>query len=501
MKLRALLFIVATTLLFTSISHASVKTGAVCSKLGATAIVSGKKYTCIKSGKKLIWDKGVLVTKVKSTTMPKVTPSPSMSPDPIATPTITPTRPEIGTANYYVNWVDNKSISVKPNLVISLSSELAPINLCKIPDAGLNEEITNNPQRHFVTGFSPYPERASFSKSPVIQFVPVDFPNLQGQRSPAEDLKSVTDFLQKFWSSQSTVPLKLEFKIPQNYFRLTKNVEDYGMTNDFFAGGFKPDNAFDYVREAIKVTDDFIDFSKVDIIAIVVPSEVKRSQIGSFVAEASESKYGQGFKTNEKTIYNTLIMAGPAGSNAYELLNWAHELGHMFGFSDLRDATNVSQQDPSDLGIYDLMNSMIAPELLGWQRFISGLIVDNQVRCVNSGVTTHLLRPVEMATTDTKLVVIPTGKYTAIGIESRRAIGFDSNLGTLSEGVLVYEIDTTIPYGKSALKLVIKDKSTDFPWRRDAALKLGESVIANGWQISVIESGDYGDVVNVQKVG
>jgi hypothetical protein len=33
--------------------------GTTCTKAGSTKIVSSKKYTCIKSGKKLIWDKGV----------------------------------------------------------------------------------------------------------------------------------------------------------------------------------------------------------------------------------------------------------------------------------------------------------------------------------------------------------------------------------------------------------------------------------------------------------
>jgi len=37
------------------------KAGSVCSKQGTTKIYQGKKYTCIKSGKKLVWSKGVVV--------------------------------------------------------------------------------------------------------------------------------------------------------------------------------------------------------------------------------------------------------------------------------------------------------------------------------------------------------------------------------------------------------------------------------------------------------
>ena len=43
--------------------NAAVKAGGTCSKAGITSVVSGKTYTCIKSGKKLVWNKGVAVAK------------------------------------------------------------------------------------------------------------------------------------------------------------------------------------------------------------------------------------------------------------------------------------------------------------------------------------------------------------------------------------------------------------------------------------------------------
>ena len=53
-------------LLVASISPAQavVKAGAKCTKAGVTASVGGKKYTCIKSGKKLVWNKGTTIKKV-----------------------------------------------------------------------------------------------------------------------------------------------------------------------------------------------------------------------------------------------------------------------------------------------------------------------------------------------------------------------------------------------------------------------------------------------------
>ena len=43
----------------------ATKAGATCTKAGATSTVSNIKYTCIKSGKKLVWDKGVSVPSSK----------------------------------------------------------------------------------------------------------------------------------------------------------------------------------------------------------------------------------------------------------------------------------------------------------------------------------------------------------------------------------------------------------------------------------------------------
>ena len=66
---KKLVIVVAALLSFTlaAPAHAVVKAGSKCSKLNATSTVSGKKYTCIKSGAKLVWNKGVIVK--KSTTL------------------------------------------------------------------------------------------------------------------------------------------------------------------------------------------------------------------------------------------------------------------------------------------------------------------------------------------------------------------------------------------------------------------------------------------------
>lgn len=76
-------FLIATSFIASSLSmpaFAAVKAGATCPKVGKTSVASAKTFTCVKSGKKLVWNKGVAIAK------PVAAPSatPSASPKPVA---------------------------------------------------------------------------------------------------------------------------------------------------------------------------------------------------------------------------------------------------------------------------------------------------------------------------------------------------------------------------------------------------------------------------------
>ena len=61
MRKRLVAILLITPLLLSSqfsTSHAAAKAGAKCSKVGSKSVVGAKTFTCIKSGTKLIWDKG-----------------------------------------------------------------------------------------------------------------------------------------------------------------------------------------------------------------------------------------------------------------------------------------------------------------------------------------------------------------------------------------------------------------------------------------------------------
>jgi len=86
---KILLVIISASILIAPLNAmAAVKAGDSCKKAGATATASGKKFTCIKSGKKLIWNKGVAISVPKPT--PSATPTPVASPTPSSAPTALP---------------------------------------------------------------------------------------------------------------------------------------------------------------------------------------------------------------------------------------------------------------------------------------------------------------------------------------------------------------------------------------------------------------------------
>ena len=100
MKLRTVVGVVVTALIVGVLvmpsSSGAVKAGATCKKAGLQTTDSGRKYTCIKQGKKFVWNKGVVVKAAPvANPSPSATPSPSASASPSPTPTPTPQRPQL----------------------------------------------------------------------------------------------------------------------------------------------------------------------------------------------------------------------------------------------------------------------------------------------------------------------------------------------------------------------------------------------------------------------
>jgi hypothetical protein len=104
---------------------ANPSAGANCSRLGLTQISKGKKFTCVKSGKKLIWNKGIAVAPTPTST-PTPTPTPTSTPTPTPTPTSTPTSTPTPQNESLVNF---ENISRESYRLIRLNWPVGNTNL------------------------------------------------------------------------------------------------------------------------------------------------------------------------------------------------------------------------------------------------------------------------------------------------------------------------------------------------------------------------------------
>ena len=385
-------------------ANAVAKAGAKCAKAGNTEVVKGKSYTCIKTGKKLVW-------RISS----------------------------------------QKTITSKPSTPIANLSDAAlfsNLDKCKI--------IDGDPQTTNMTAGFPIPDgRIDLVKGAKMQIIGVDFPDkIGGTKSPKELNQNLTSSVEKFWSAQSSIPVKFDWEWSSDWVRMPSSINSYSLGGSFFQGKFNPDAYFNFAKEIVLKTDSNIDFTGVNFLFIVFPPGVRNEEIGTFLVHTQGT-----YSTREGNIFN-LIMAGGDYNNAN---TYIHEFGHALGLTDIRDTLDVGNQK-SDGMYYDVMNNYSYPELLVWHRFLLGFLEPSQIHCINSTeASTHWLVPVASASKQVKGIVIPLSSTEAVIIESRRAIGFDTALSSRSDLV-------------------------------------GAVVYISGYKISVVESGDFGDVVKVEKV-
>ena len=559
--------LLALTLIFALVAPfnatAAIKAGANCKKAGQTSTYAGKKFTCVKSGKKLVWNKGVAIAKPKPIPTPTPTPAPTIQPTPTptvtATPTptptptrvIDPTKPLQGqscvrNSGDVVGYNDQKilvvlmcnqfddryfprpggrevdqetgkilppvppkgdepttpggdrdlnpyikppTVSSKPSTMPTGSTQYENLSTCRLPDG--DPQLTN-----MTIGF-PLPQgRVDFTKKAVVQILPVSFSDIPATTNPLMDYDNGISGMKNFWESQSFVGTQIEVRSPTTYKQLPNSVLSYELSSSLF--GFQSQKYFEFVKLVVSQYENEINFSNVSTIVVVVPPSTSAAQIGTWVVDTQRT-----FATNEGTIYNYMLTG--TGDRKNEASMWVHEYGHALGLTDMRfvDSVNSTIQRPEGLGVFDIMGSgQAAPEILLWSRFLLNVLAPGQILCITQPETsTHWIRPIEQRNPDLKGLIIPTGTYTAIAIESRRSYGYDSFLSPRDQGVLVYTVDTRIPYKRSPMQLIVPSRTIDREWYTDAALKLNESVSTNGWKITVVESGEFGDVVKVEKVG
>ena len=509
MKIKLTIFLLALSITSVpAIAATNPKAGSTCKPEGTSQVYKGLKFTCVKSGKKLVWDKGVK-EEVKVAIGPENYVFSNLCDRDPFVPQEWKEMHEMALRNYTCTggfrYVAGPTNFVTPNASITPTAELKNVEICKLKNSN------DNPYRGI-------PMPSYFFKPTVranIQMLAVSFPDALANGNPyVEHEKEIKLFLDTLVNS-SDVPINPEFRKVDKYLKMPKNVEEYRLFEH------QP-NMQIFSKDVVGLWDSEINFSDVDYVFIVAPT--------SLVIQQFNRAIWKDFPTNEKRI-NSAFVAGPLKSDGTNRNSqyagmtqdqWLpqmpfamiHEgIFHLLGLDDhtadekYLDPHNIAPFNTDELGTgrWGNMSTMVG-DILIWDKWTVGFIDDSQVRCVDtSKSSTHWLRPGSSKGIFEKLLVIPLSNSKAIVVESRRSTGLNYLYPKATEGALVYVVDTLDPRFRYGIYVKRPNNRPESQFAYgfslgDAALKKGESIQLSGFKISVVDAGDFGDVVKVEKV-
>ncbi len=349
-------------------------------------------------------------------------------------------------------------------------TQFVPSNICQLQGQDGNLNMNQ--------GFPSRPLRLTTSGTVRAIIIPVDFPDVVAYDKPAEAFFDMATETGKYFNEMSGGRVKFEFQTLEKYLRMPFKSDEYRLGQ--WSGG-SPDA---YYEAAIAEADPLVDFSRFDVVYVLSPKNIPWSSIA----------YGPAFPRTIKTEDGSIHNGSISGADAYQNFpgagwKWmAHETGHLFGLHDLY---TVDPQ-PGTFGEWDLMSlnwTNRAPELNAWNRFILDWLPFDQVHCFDAtsgfaGQQTFELSPLPIQNAGKRAVFLKLSNTKILVMEYRATAGRDV-IPTSDSGLLVYQVDMTIPSIRGGWTTV-RPAGSSAPDFTDAAIGQGERVSVSGIDIQVI---------------
>jgi M6 family metalloprotease-like protein len=525
--------------LVASNSYAAVKAGSSCSKAGIKSLSAGKTYTCVKSGKKLVWDKGVVIAKAPSKPASTEVPAQSAQVSPAQEAKPTPKAPQTPTKQVFksicdkdelvpTEWIEVQNVAAQdgcthayryepgnsnfgtPKTSETPESQLLPVDTCKVSDP------KGRPYRY--ADFPRSKDLFTPSISAKIQVIAVQFSDLTASTSPEADYGKYFKYISDYLVNSSDNPISPSITFGSSYLQLGRNVTEYNSNGNLLND--EHGKVTQFLDDVLRVAGGSINFADIDQLAIVVPPSATPEQVKFHMNFYKSVRNGLGREVSIYLYGSTVAKSTPDHYIGYDPFIYIHEqIGHQSGLDDEygswgESGPNSLGQNPTleqiGMGFWGNMSGGNL-DFLAWDKWKMGFISDSQVRCVSPSLnSTVWLRPSTTKGSFVKLLVIPLSKTKAIVVESQRSTGYNFKVPTSLNGALVYQVDQELinggagKFGQGVHLLLPTNRKTaqwaDGFFYGDARLVQNDYIEVGGFRITNVESGEFGDVVKVEKV-
>jgi len=376
------------------------------------------------------------------------------------------------------------------------ASAFSPSSACQLVD-----QVTplRGPGVELSAGFPKASLRLHSTGTIRALIIPVSFTDLKSQKVPAQLFKRVAEGTRDFYFAQSYGALTFNFSITPNWVEMPVSVTRYSSS--------QPDGwdwkTNDLLADVFKATADQITYSDYDVVYLLPPETVARTQFGSGPAVPGIHRTPSGVLTSAAAggwdmFYNT---DGPGG-NGVVGGDWkwmSHETGHLLGLYD-EDLEHKSQS-LGEWGIMAASWSNYVIELGAWDRYLQGWLQEKQVACRDMSALSASGESIRLdslvgVTTGLKSIMVPVSTSKILVIEVRVPKGLDA---PLNSGVLVYTVDMKVGQLGGGYVVAPRNGFRDTEYFRDAPLRVGDSVTVSGVTIYVVSVDDNGAVVRITR--
>lgn len=477
--------VLCSALVFSSIQAYSAsppKAGSVCSKLGKTSVYQGKKFTCVKKGKKLLWSKGVVIQSAAPAPSSTSTPEPTPSPSVVATPTPTPSVSATPTPT-------PSPTPTKQAIPLTDLSKFQSMSTCEIKSA-----ITGNRNEHL--GF-PRPRNvtAHLGEQRAITLF-VYFDDLPAEQKQIDEWKNnqIPTF-ERFVESMSYGKLKYKVDTFDQFLHIKKSVLSYNLDTAHDAP-MKPNaDAAGLIRDAVAVADPLVDFSKYSFVNVVTASTTKIGFEGVLGGGGDGLFTADGVRFYAGTFGPIREYVDDPTAKIWLL----HEAGHLWGLIHPFNTGGQSWGRPGYPKFSAMANGRSrAPEFLAWERFVLGWFREDQVACISAPTQdSYTVKVSDLApnTAGIKMLTIKLSDSEVIVLESRKA-SRDSQISTDEEGIFAYHINADILSNLGTAQVIYRDNPPQSGWYPSTLVK-GNTATFRNYIIEVLDSDPTGEVVTI----